>query len=136
MYVLRRGLSGLGTTAVEPGWERSSASESAELSTSYSSEFEAVEHRRRRGIAGAATHHGCPIRKGHRSWNPMSGSGPSVSARPKGEEPAARVKDPEGGVCRVRQTRVMRIPSPMSLEGRETPGGATRPGMAGEGAVA
>jgi hypothetical protein len=66
----------------------------------------------------------------------MSGSGPSVSARPKGEEPAARVKDPEGGVCRVRQTRVMRIPSPMSLEGRETPGGATRPGMAGEGAVA
>jgi hypothetical protein len=66
----------------------------------------------------------------------MSGSGPSVSARPKGDEAAERAKYPEGGVCRVRQTRVMRIPSPMSLEGRETPGGATRPGMAGEGAVA
>lgn len=121
---------------MEPGWEGSSASESAELSTSYSSEFEAVEHRRRRGAAGAATHHGRPIRKGCKSKNPMSGSGPSVSARRKGEEPAERVRDPEGGTCRVRQTRVIRIPSPMSLEGRETPGGATRPGMAGEGAVA
>ena len=66
----------------------------------------------------------------------MSGSGPSVSARPKGEEPVERARDPEDGACRVWQARVMRIPSPMSLEGRETPGGATRPGMAGEGAAA
>jgi len=29
-------------------------------------------------------------------------------------------------MCRVRQTRVMRLHPPMSLEGRETPGGATR----------
>jgi hypothetical protein len=134
--VLRRGLEDSGTTYVGPVRAGSSVWESVELSTSYSSEFEAVEHRRRRGIAGAATHHGCSIRKGRTSRNPMSGSGPSVSARPKGDEAAERAKYPEGGVCRVRQTRVMRIPSPMSLEGRETPGGATRPGMAGEGAVA
>jgi hypothetical protein len=88
------------------------------------------------GRRDAATHHGLSIRKGCMSENPMSGSGPSESARPKGAKPAERVRDPEGGACRVRQTRVMRIPSPMSLEGRETPGGATRPGMAGEGAVA
>ena len=53
--VLRRGLAGLGTTAVEPGRKGSSAFESAELSTSYSSEFETVEHRGRRGARGAAT---------------------------------------------------------------------------------
>jgi len=53
--VLRRGLEGLGTTAVEPGRKGSSAFEAAELSTSYSSEFETVEHRGRRGAGGAAT---------------------------------------------------------------------------------
>jgi hypothetical protein len=47
--VLRRGLGGSGTTAVEPEWAGSSALESAELSTSYSSEYEAVEHRGREG---------------------------------------------------------------------------------------
>ena len=101
--------------------------------TSYSSEFEAVEHHGREGAAGAATHHGLCIRKSHSSKNPRSGSGPSESARPEGDEPVEGAKNPEDGSCRVRQTRVMQIPLPMSLKGRETPGGATRPGMAGEG---
>jgi hypothetical protein len=33
------------------------------LQPSYSSEFEAVEHRGREGAAGVATHHGLPVRK-------------------------------------------------------------------------
>jgi hypothetical protein len=131
--VLRRGLGGSGTTAVGPGRMGSSASEFSELTTSYSSEFEVGGHRGRRGAADAATHHGLPARKGCASENPRSGSGPSVSARPEGEEPVVGVRNPEDGACRVRQARVMRIPPPMSLKGRETPGGATRPGMAGEG---
>jgi hypothetical protein len=49
-----------------------------------------------------------------------------VSARPEGEEPVEGARNPEDGTCRVRQTRVMQISPPMSLEGRETPGGATR----------
>jgi hypothetical protein len=44
-----------GTTAVGPGRMGSSALEAAELSTSYSSEFETVEHRGREGARGAAT---------------------------------------------------------------------------------
>jgi len=83
--VLRRGLGDSGTTAVEPGWMGSSAFESAELPTSYSSEFEAVEHRRREGAAGAATHHGPAIRKSLARANPRSGRGPSVSSRPEGD---------------------------------------------------
>jgi hypothetical protein len=130
---LRRGLGGSGTTAVGPGWKGSSALESAELSTSYSSEFEAVEHRRQEGAAGAATHHGLSARKSSASENPMSGSGPSEFARPEGEEPVEGVRNPEDGTCRVRQARVMRIPPPMSLKGHETPGGAIWPGMAREG---
>jgi hypothetical protein len=59
-----------------------------------------------------------------------------VSARPEGDQPVVGAKNPENGSCRVRQTRVMQIPLPMSLKGRETPGGATRPGMAGEGVSA
>jgi hypothetical protein len=134
--VLRRGLGGSGTTAVEPGRMGSSALESAELSTSYSSEFEAVEHRRREGAAGGATHHGPAARKSFASENPRSGSGPSVFARPEGDQPVEGAKNPENGSCRVRQTRVMQIPPPMSLKGRETPGGATWPGMAREGTSA
>jgi hypothetical protein len=53
--VLRRGLQGSGTTAVEPGRAGTSALESVELSTSYSSEFETVEHHGRRGARDAAT---------------------------------------------------------------------------------
>jgi len=53
--VLRRGLGGLGTTAVEPGRQGTSANEAAELSISYSSEFEIAGHRGRRGARGAAT---------------------------------------------------------------------------------
>jgi len=71
-------------------------------------------------------HHGLPVRKGVTSKNPMSGSGPSGSARPEGEQTVEGVRDPEDGRCRVRQARVLRIPLPMSLKGRETPGGATR----------
>jgi hypothetical protein len=106
------------------------------LQTSYSSEFEAVRHHRREGAAGAATHHGLCTRKSCTSENPRSGSGPSVSARPEGDQPVEGAKNPKDGSCRVRQARVMQIPPPMSLKGRETPGGATRPGMAGEGTLA
>ena len=80
----------------------SSALESAELSTSYSSEFEAVEHRRREGAAGAAMHHGLSARKGITRENPRSGSGPSESARPEGEQPVEGVRNPEDGQCRAR----------------------------------
>jgi hypothetical protein len=99
--VLRRGLGGSGTTAVEPELAGSSALESTELSTSYSSEFEAVEHRGREGAAGAAMHHGLPVRKSVTSENPMSGSGPSGSARPEREQTVEGVKDPEDGRCRA-----------------------------------
>jgi len=85
------------------------------LQTSYSSEFEAVEHRGREGAAGAAMHHGLPVRKSIASWNPMSGSGPSESARPEGEQPVEGAKNPEDGLCRARQARDIRIPPPMPL---------------------
>jgi hypothetical protein len=124
--VLRRGLGGPGTTAVGPGQASSSALESVELSTSYSSEFEAVEHHGREGAAGAAMHHGLPVRKGVTSENPRSGSGPSVSARPEGEQPVEGARNPEDGQCRAWNARVIRIPPLMSLKGRRTPGGATR----------
>jgi hypothetical protein len=104
----------------------SSVFKSAELSTSYSSEFEAVEYRGREDAAGAAMHHGLSARKGVQSENPRSGSGPSESARPEGEQPVVGVRNPEDGKCRAWNARVIRIPPPMSLKGRETPGGATR----------
>jgi hypothetical protein len=100
-HELRRGLPGSGTTAVEPGRTGSSAWEAAELSTSYSSEFEAVEHRGRKGAAGAATHSGLPARKSRRSENPTSGSGPSESARLQGEQTVEGVRNPEDGWCRA-----------------------------------
>jgi len=111
----------------------SSAKESAELPTSYSSEFEAVEHRRRMGAADAATHHGPAIRKSLARANPRSGRGPSESSRPEGEETVEGARNPEDGTCREWQARVMRIPPPMSLKGRETPGGAPGPKKDREG---
>jgi hypothetical protein len=71
-------------------------------------------------------HHGLSARKGVTSENPRSGSGPSESARPEGEQPVEGVRNPEDGECRARHARVIRIPPLMSLKGRETPGGATR----------
>jgi len=105
MHVLRRGLRGSGTTAVGPGRNGSSVFEAAELSTSYSSESEAVEHRRREDAADAARRHGPTVRKDFESENPMSGSGPSVSARPEGEQTVEGVRNPEDGRSRVRKTR-------------------------------
>jgi hypothetical protein len=138
--VLRRGFEDSGTTAVEPERAGSSALESAELSTSYSSEFEVVEHRGREGAgvsrrSDASVHDGLPGRKSLSSENPMSGSGPSVSARPGGDQTVEGVRNPEDGRCRVGRPGTT-IPPPTSLKGRETPGGATQPGMAGEGASA
>jgi hypothetical protein len=75
--VLRRGLGGSGTMAMEPGRTGSSAFESAELPTSYSSEFEAVEHRRRQGAADAATHPGLPARKSPASETPGAAADPA-----------------------------------------------------------
>jgi len=124
--VLRRGLGGSGTTAVEPGWKGSSAFESAELADLVFLRVRGCGAPQTKGRRDAATHHGLSIRKSSPRQNPMSGSGPSVSARPEGEEPVEGAKNPEDGTCRVRQTRVMQIPPPMSLKGRETPGGAIR----------
>jgi hypothetical protein len=104
--------------------------------TSYSSEFEAAEHHGREDAAGAAMRHGLPVRKSLRCENPRSGSGPSVSARPEGEKAVEGVKNPEDGRCQARQAWNIRIPPLMSLKGRETPGGASRSGMTGEGALA
>jgi hypothetical protein len=134
--VLRRGLEDSGTTYVEPVRAGSSVLEAVELSTSYSSEFETVEHHGRKDAADAAMRHGLPVRKSLAGENLMSGSGPSVSARPEGEQPVEGVRNPEDGRCRARQARDVRIPSLMSLERRGTPGGAIRSGMTGEGASA
>jgi len=100
-HELRRGLEGSGTTAVEPGRAGSSALEAAELSISYSSEFETVEHRGREGARGAATRLGLSARKGPMRENPRSGSGPSVSARLEGEQPVEGVRNPKDGWCRA-----------------------------------
>jgi len=97
-----------------------------ELPTSYSSEFEAVEHYGQERAADVARRHGLPARKGIEDENPRSGSGPSESARPEGEQTVEAVRNREDGRCRVWMTRVSQIPPPMSLKGRETPGGATR----------
>jgi hypothetical protein len=71
-------------------------------------------------------HHGLSARKGVTSENPRSGSGPSESARPEGEQPVEGVRNPEDGQCRAWNARVIRIPPLTSLKGRETPGGAIR----------
>jgi len=55
----------------------------------------------------------------------MSGSGPSVSARPEGDQPVEGVRNPEDGRRRAGRPGAT-IPPLMSLKGRETPGGATR----------
>jgi hypothetical protein len=106
--VLRRGLEDSGTTYVGPDRAGSSVWEAVELSTSYSSEFEAVEHHGRKGTADAAMRHGLPARKSLASENPKSGSGPSVPARPEGEQTVEGVRNPEDGRLRVRQTRGIR----------------------------
>jgi hypothetical protein len=64
------GLERLGTMAMEPGRAGSSVFEPAELATSYSSEFEADEHRRRKGAADAATRPGLTVRKVFRVGTP------------------------------------------------------------------
>jgi hypothetical protein len=71
------------------------------------------------GVSGLAA------RKGFESENPMSGSGPSESARPEGEQTVEGAKNPEDGRCRAGRSD-MTIPPLMSLKGRKTPGGAIR----------
>jgi hypothetical protein len=67
----------------------------------------------------------------------MSGSGPSVFARPEGEQPVEGVRNPEDGQCRASgwpgTYGSLRL---TSLKGRETPGGATRSCWTGEGIAA
>jgi hypothetical protein len=46
-----------------------------------------------------------------------------------GEKTVEGVRNPEDGTCRVRQARVKRTLLPMSLKGRQTPGG--EPGVFG-----
>jgi hypothetical protein len=95
------GLERPGTMAMEPGRAGSSVFEPAELATSYSSEFEADEHRGRKDARGAETRLWPDRSKGLSSRNPVSGSGPSVSARLRREQTVEGVKNPEGGRCRV-----------------------------------
>jgi len=116
--------------AMEPGRTGSSAFEPAELATSYSSEFEGDEHRRQRGAADAETRLGLAVRKVSSSENPMSGSGPSVSARLRREQTVEGVKNPEDGECRVWQARVIRISAVHVAEGVQNPrrGEPTRQG--------
>jgi hypothetical protein len=136
-HELRRGLAGFGTTAVEPGRTGSSAFEATELSTSYSSESEAVEHCGRRGARGAAMRF-WPFRsKEHRKREPherqrtqrVRKAGGRASRR-GGEKPRGRM------VPGLWKARVIRIPSLTSLKGHETPGGATRSARTGEGITA
>jgi len=86
----------------------SSVWEAVELPTSYSSEFEAVEHHGRKDTVDAAMRHGLPVRKSLRGENPRSGSGPSVSARPEGEQTVEGARNPEDGRRRARQARCAR----------------------------
>jgi hypothetical protein len=137
------GLERTGTVATEPERAGSSVFEPAELATSYSSEFEAVEHHRRKGAADAETHLGLTVRKVSPSRNPVSGSGPSESARPWREQTVEGEKDPEDGRCRVWQARVIRISTVDVAEGVRNPrrGDPTRqgrrrhPGLNPEGAA-
>jgi hypothetical protein len=99
----------------------SSAFKAAELSTSYSSEFEAVEHCGRKGARDAATRPGLSARKSRTSENPMSGSGPSESARPEGEQTVEGVRNPEDGVCRVGDDPGDADPSAEVAEGARNP---------------
>ena len=115
------GLERPGTMAMELGRAGSSVFEPAELATSYSSEFEAVEHRRRKGAVDAETRPGLTVRKVSSSWNPMSGSGPSVSARSRREQTVGGVENPEDGQCRVWQARVIRISAVDVAEGVRNP---------------
>jgi len=87
--------------AMEPGRVGSSVFEPAELATSYSSEFEADEHRGRKDAVDAETRPGPTDRKVSSSRNPVSGSGPSVSARLRREQTVEGVRNPEGGRCRA-----------------------------------
>jgi hypothetical protein len=136
--VLRRGFGGSGTTAVEPGRQGSSVWESAELSTSYSSEFEAVEHRRRAdaGTAGrsdASGRHGLFARKSLTNENPMSGSGPSESARREGDQTVEGARNPEDGRFRAGRPET-HDPSADVAEGARNPRrGDPVPKRTGEG---
>jgi len=116
--------------AMEPGRKGSSVFEPAELATSYSSEFEGVEHHRQRDAADAETRLGLAVRKVSSSGNPMSGSGPSVSARLRREQTVEGVRNPEDGQCRAWQARVIRISAVHVAEGVQNPrrGEPTRQG--------
>jgi hypothetical protein len=73
----------------------------AELPTSYSSEFETVEHRGRQ-LRGGRRKTSRPIRpKGLRELEPQSGSGPSESARSRREQAVETVRNREDGRCRA-----------------------------------
>jgi hypothetical protein len=82
----------------------------------------------------AALRHGPSVRKSLASENPMSGSGPSESARPEGDQSVEGARNPEDGRRSDREVRTKPIPPPTSLKGRGTSGGATRSGRTGEGA--
>jgi len=63
----------------------------------------------------------------------VSGSGPSVSARPEGEEPVEGAKNPEDGLCRVLDDPGDADPSADVAVGVRTLRGAIRSERTGEG---
>ncbi len=110
------GLESPGTTAVEPVRKGSSVFKAKE----------AVDHvlarvrGRRAPESGRRSGHGDvsrpPRSKGRLSRNPRSGSGPSVPARPEGEQAVEGARNSADGPWRARQPRVLRI-SPVDVAG-------------------
>jgi hypothetical protein len=108
-HVLRRGVHRPGTTAVEPGRRGSSA---FRVRGAFDLVFLRIrgcrapwtrERSRHRKVTTAQ-----PSERTEGRVNPMSGCGPSVSARPEGEQTVEGVRNPEDGRSRVRQTRGLR----------------------------
>ena len=87
--------------------------------------------RRKRGDAFRPDHSKEPCER-----NPMSGSGPSVSARSEGEQPVEGVRNPEDGRCRALDGPGDTDPSAEVAEGARTSRGATRSCRTGEGTLA
>jgi hypothetical protein len=65
-----------------------------------------------------------------RTRNPTSGSGPR-DRNVAGEQTVEGVRNSADGTCRVRQARVKRTLLPMSLKGRQTPGGEPETSVSG-----
>jgi hypothetical protein len=102
-----------GPKALEPRtWDQigqgSSVWEAVELSDLVFLRVRGCRAPRTKGHRDAAMRHGLPVRKSLCGENPMSGSGPSVSAKSEGEQTVEGVRNPEDGRRRERQSRCAR----------------------------